>query len=141
MVQSNETLAYAVSPDRPPAAMKWVSESVCFICVATCLGAAIWVPVDRQYITKLYQDFHLKLPAVTQWAIDLPTGLIWAAGGLAAAASVLAQVFLRSKRNAIVVHLAIFAICCLLIALYRDALLRAFYNLMMSMTAGVGGKG
>jgi len=121
--------------------MQWVSVVACSICVVACLGTAIWVPLDRQFIVKLYQDFHLKLPGLTQWVVDLPNGLIWAVGGLAAVASVLAQIFLRSKRNAIVVHLAVLALCCLSIALYREAMFRGTASLLTGMMGGDGGKG
>lgn len=118
----------------------WISWAAWCLLLGTASAFATFVPSNRAVVVKIYQDFHLRLPAAAALVSAIPQWVILAFSVGVTVTALMLQIVIPAKRSAAVVHVLATILLCVLFLCYREAMGNAFLTLVQGMSGGSGGR-
>jgi hypothetical protein len=123
----------------PPlaAALSWTA----LLLAVLCLGFLGWyIPADRARYHGMFRDFGMKLPSSTALMLSIPGVVFPVVAGVVALGALAAQLLVRSKTLAAVVHLFVIACCCVAFVAYRETLFQPMTQLIEAISGAPAGR-
>ena len=119
---------------------RMVSWAAFALLAITAAAFAWYVPRNRHAVSTVFLDFHLKLPAGTQFCLNIPAGLIVGVNAAVVAAALVVQIRARSHIGAGLLHVLLTAAIVVAFLAYREAMADAYTTLIEGISGHPGGR-
>lgn len=104
------------------------------LALASLTYVVIRIPTERRLIARMFNDFQMHVPAVTEFMLQIPEATIIGVAIALALLAIAVQVKVRVKSNAMVFHLLLVIGCWMILAVYRELIFEAWFTLMAGLS-------